>query len=439
MANSLAQLGVQYMPSTGGCMLDLAAIPSHLFNSCSAVHIRIPEAQHHVEVNSDMICIKPSQPAPGPGAAIYREQYMYPNVVVPTDLPHASPKNHKQQPPSFNAPETPIHHPVPEPDDIKPANPDTPNDSQKDSAPSLRTFAKTTHRSTITNTHTASLSPQVTHVLQSPTVTTTSCTTHLHTPGPSTTAPVVHAPMPSTLTTRTILPSPPPPPSPSQDSPTPSSQPARPAVVPPPFPLPEPEPQPEAGPDPTPIPDPELGSAPPNPGYCGETYFKMEFSHIETLDPHDLDTYLNLLGVGDLGLDPGLDLEHGISGFVSSLLSGAVDDDSTRGVWRELERSYRVRCGVSVQELWSSSSRDAEGQVEFIRSMGSQMECLQECEKSAIGAAARDGDVKECLGAAWSWGLERDNCRFWTGGRDEFLPVERLKGGERGEWDLVYL
>ncbi|KAI1644500.1 uncharacterized protein F4817DRAFT_346731 [Daldinia loculata] len=63
MGNSLAQLGVQYIPSTGGCMLDLAAIPSHIFNSCSAVHIRIPEAQHHVEVNSNMICIKPSQPA----------------------------------------------------------------------------------------------------------------------------------------------------------------------------------------------------------------------------------------------------------------------------------------------------------------------------------------------------------------------------------------
>ncbi|KAI1655414.1 hypothetical protein F4813DRAFT_367818 [Daldinia decipiens] len=160
MASSLAQLGVQYMPSTGGCMLDLAAIPSHLFSSCGAIHIRIPEAQHHVEVNSNMVCIKPSQPAPGPGAAIYREQYMYPNVVVPTDLSHASPKNHKQQPPSFNAPETSVHHPVPEPDNSKPASANTPNDSHKDTVPSLQTFVKTAHWSTLTTTHTASPSPR---------------------------------------------------------------------------------------------------------------------------------------------------------------------------------------------------------------------------------------------------------------------------------------
>lgn len=177
---------------------------------------------------------------------------------------------------------------------------------------------------------------------------------------------------------------------------------------------------------------------------------------METLDPHDLAAYLNLLDLGDLGLELDLDLEHGIAGLVASLLGGAVDDDdddsTTRGVWRELERSYRVRCGVSVQELWSwsrsrssssSSSRSSSSggggggggskgeHVEFVRSMGSQMGCVQECERRAIGAA-RDGDVAECLGAAWSGRLERGNCRFWTGGRDEVLPVGRLKGGRGG-------
>ncbi|KAF3069761.1 hypothetical protein GL218_07914 [Daldinia childiae] len=82
----------------------------------------------------------------------------------------------------------------------------------------------------------------------------------------------------------------------------------------------------------------------------------MDITHIDTLDPHDLDAYLNLLGLNDDDLGPDLDLEHGIAGLVSSLLGAAVDDDATRGVWRELERSYRVECGVSVQELWSSSN-----------------------------------------------------------------------------------
>ncbi|KAI0105893.1 hypothetical protein F4814DRAFT_455530 [Daldinia grandis] len=452
MESSLAQLGVQYMPSTGGCMVDLAAIPSHLFNSCSAVHIRIPEAQHHVEVNSNMICINPSQPAPapapapapGPGAALYREQYIYPNIVVPTDLPHASPKNHKQQPSPSSAPETPVHHPVSESGGVKPVSTDVPNSPHKDSAPTLRTFVQTASWSTLTTAHVALPSSQATHVIQSPAVTTTSCTTHhLHTPGPptatTTTTRIVHAPTPSTLTTRTLLPSPP-----SQGPSASTSPPTRPAVIPPPFPLPAPEPIPEANPSSAPQPDPELTT----PAYCSSAYYKMDVTRIETLDPHDLASYLDLLGLGDLGLglDLDLDLEHGIAGLVASLLGGAVDDDATRGVWRELERSYRVECGVSVQEMWSSSSsswssgssRWSGEQVEFVRSMGSQTDCVQECEKSAIGAA-RDGTVVECLGAAWSARLERDNCRFWTGGRDEFLPVGRVRGGEGGEWDLVYL
>ncbi|KAI1475037.1 hypothetical protein F4774DRAFT_398554 [Daldinia eschscholtzii] len=429
MASSLAEFGDQYMPSTGGCMVDLAAIPSHLFDSCSTVHIRIPEVQHHVDVQSNMICIKPSQPAPAPNAAIYREQYMYPNVVVPTDIPHASPKAHKQQPPSFDTPGNPkgsAPNHIPKPHDSKPMSPNAPGDSPKEPLPSPRTFVKTTHWSTLTATHTAFPSPHVTHVLQSTVVATTSCTTRLH--GFSTSTIV----QPSTLTTRIILSSVPTPP--PQDLPTPSPQPSHPAVVPPLFPLPEPEPIPEE-PEvrPVPIPEPEVdGPAPPTPEYCGEMYFKMDVTHIETLDPHDLDTYLNLLGLGNLGLDLDLDLDHGVNGLVDSLLNGAVDDDSTRVVWRELERLYRVKCGVSVQELWSSEEGG------FVRSMGSQTECLQECEKSAIGKAG-DGEVVECLGAAWNERLERDNCRFWMGGRDEFLPVERLRAGETGEWDLVYL
>ena len=63
---------------------------------------------------------------------------------------------------------------------------------------------------------------------------------------------------------------------------------------------------------------------------------------------------------------------------------------------------------------------------------------MEECEKGAIGKA-RDGDVKECLGAAFNRRLVSENCRFWTGGKDEFLPVERLRAEEAGDWDLVYL
>jgi hypothetical protein len=165
----------------------------------------------------------------------------------------------------------------------------------------------------------------------------------------------------------------------------------------------------------------------------------MDVTTIRTLDPHDLDLYLDLLGIAGVGLH--LDLDHGVGGLVSGLLGGAVDDDETRGLHRELEHSYRVRCGVRGFEEWEEGKGKGEGKGgvrRVVKTAGSQTACLEECEKSAIGRA-RGGEVRECLGAAWHRRLASDNCRFWMGGKDEFLPVDRLRAEEPGEWDLVYL
>ncbi|KAI0169380.1 hypothetical protein GGR52DRAFT_554918 [Hypoxylon sp. FL1284] len=90
---ALAYMGMQYMPSTGDCMLDMAAAPANIFDVCGAIHIRMPEAQHNIDVQPGMICIKPTQPA-NPILAPYRERYMYPQLVANPPLRQRHPAPH---------------------------------------------------------------------------------------------------------------------------------------------------------------------------------------------------------------------------------------------------------------------------------------------------------------------------------------------------------
>ncbi|KAI1375337.1 hypothetical protein F4677DRAFT_422521 [Hypoxylon crocopeplum] len=431
MATSLAYLGVQYM--NGACMLDMAAAPANLFAACSTVHIRIPENQHQVDVHSGMICIKPTEP----DTPTYREQYINPNTLAPTNLPQAAPKQQQQRPPSFEGPGNPSQGTPPSSnggdDRAKGGNtsPNMPSNYHESPSPTMRTRIRPAQPSTDTSTTCTSTLSRVSHFLQSTVM------SSLVTPSPSSirhgTSSTPKARFSTFITSPTPSPpSPPPSQEPPIDIPVPSTPPSTP-TPPPPVPTEERS----ASPSPSPSPSPTLDNPPPP--YCGTTYVNMDVSTIDDLDPHDLDLYLNLLGIVGLGLD----LDHGIGGLLDGLLGGAVDDDETRAVRRELEHSYRVRCSTSLSEAESESMQGFGfvGTEEHVTA-SSQIACLEMCEKRAIGRA-RDGRVAECLGAAWRRGAEAeaggDNCRFWTGGRDEFLPVDRLAPGDTGDWDLVYL
>ncbi|KAI0150076.1 hypothetical protein F4776DRAFT_604453 [Hypoxylon sp. NC0597] len=388
MAASLAQLGVQYMPSTGSCLLDMATAPLGLFDSCGSIHIRVLENQHSIDVHSNMICIKPSQPAMSQDSSAYREQYINPSALSPTNSRPASPKQQEKRPPSMDGPGSPAQGPLP----------NAPNDHHQIPSSTMETRVRPAHSSSCTSTVVSTFTSMLTRLQSS--------RLPLSTLSPSTT---FH----SFLTSAT---------------PTSSNPPQQPDVH-----IPAP-PAPTA-PSPPPLPErPEVRPTQPDPqpAYCGNSYIKMDVTSIDDLDPHDLDLYLNLLGIVKIGLD----LDHGISGLLDGLLGGAVDDDDTRAVRQELEHSYRVRCGISDAE-WMRGSEGADRR-ERIATAPDQTGCLQQCEKEAI-SRARDKEVKECLGAAWHRRLPRDNCRFWTGARDEFLPVDRLRSGGDGEWDLLYL
>ncbi|KAI1209295.1 uncharacterized protein F4807DRAFT_102786 [Annulohypoxylon truncatum] len=421
MATSLAQLGVQYMASTGSCVVDMAAMHS-LFDSCSTIHIRVPENQHRIDVHSNMICIKPTQPEPG----AYREQYMYPSLQSPTNAPQAPPKQQQQKrPPSMNGPDDNPQGPLPgtkggDGEIDGPMRPDVPDDGESPST-TAHTYVRPGY--TYTSSGASTLTTQVTRLQSSalsPSLSASATTTTAERFFITTSASATPTPSPQEQATHVpVLDTPP----------SPSAPVERPDV-----------PRP-AAPPPPPAPEIIAPPPPPAPEYCGTTYVKMDVTTIQTLDPHDLDLYLNLLGITGIGLD----LDHGVGGLVSGLLGGAVDDDETRELHHELEHSYRVRCGVGEMHGFEEGSEwkaewkgEWKGERGRVTTTKTQTGCLEECEKGAIGKA-RGGEVKECLGAAFNRGLTSENCKFWTGGKDEFLPVERLRAGEAGEWDLVYL
>ncbi|KAI1771199.1 hypothetical protein F4818DRAFT_215456 [Hypoxylon cercidicola] len=411
---ALTHLSVQYMPSTGGCMLDMAAVPANVFDVCSAIHICMPEILHNIDVQEGMICIKPTQPT-DPVLATYREQYMYPPLALNPP---------QKRPSSFEAPPSKAVEGAKDgnskPNDTPKAPLDRPGGQSPGvqtqeaipAAPSTATTSKcTSSMGFVTSTFLTQVTTSVYRGLLSTLITATSSTpTSTSTSSPT---PPVHIPTPSA---------------------------APPAAAPPASPTP-PTPQRPGRPD---------HPAPPGPApvYCDADYFRMDVTTIQGLDPHDLALYLDLLGVGKLGLD----LDHGLGGLVGGLLGGAVDDDETRIIHKELEHAYRVRCGVPLprekgkkkgKHGKGEEEEEGEGEGEFpkhdkVLTVKSRAECVGECEMGAI-KKARDKKVRECLGAAWHPRLAHDNCRYWTGASDEVLPVEQLGRDETGEWEFVYL
>lgn len=420
-------------------MLDMAAMPTNLFDMCSTIHIRVPEeTQHDIAVNPGMICIKPSEPA-NSVLATYREQYFYPALAA-----NAPPQ---QQHPS------PYEAPPPKPveggkvESAKPDNlPKAPVASPKEQAPSVQTQEARpaeipTTAATTTKCSSSMMFVTSTFLTQ---VTTSVYRGHLSTF-------ITATPSASTSLSSTLD-------QPPVHIPTPPAAPtAAPPAAAPPVQAPPASPTPPAPVRPA-HPDHPAPPHHPAPVYCDAEYFRMDVTTIQTLDPHDLALYLDLLGMGKLGLD----LDHGLNGLVGGLLGGAVDDDETRVIYKELEHAYRVRCGVPLPRHEKGKGKKkgkhdkgkgkgkgkgkherGEEEVEFpkhdkVLTVGSRKECVEECEMGAI-KKAHDEEVRECLGAAYHPRLAHENCRYWTGASDEVLPVDELGREETGEWEFVYL
>ncbi|KAI2604403.1 uncharacterized protein GGS25DRAFT_534820 [Hypoxylon fragiforme] len=522
MATTLAQIAVQYVPSNGGCMLDMTAAAARLFDVCSTVHIRIPDIpQQRIDVQSGMICIKPSEPVPSMVDA-YREQYVYPTVAVlrPTGEATLPPKQQQQQGlrlPTFERPGRLAQGGVPMGSGGGDRKGDGNNDDDDDDDDEVQTSkgGQESHSTSTLYRH-GPLSTMKTRVrpAQSTTCTTisiestvqvtrlieTSDTSLLSTTSTPTTQ--LHASQPSNKPSSTLITSTISSPSPSQESSIyiPALSISTPQPQAPPAERPVTSALDPAPPAPT-IPSlPQLPPPPPPPptlpGYCKSPYFNLDVTTITALDPHDLALHLNLLGIaglehvttptpttsiviaaaaasssGSSSIDSRSSSSrtrsssrsgdsNDIAALLRHLLTAAINDDETRAIRREFERSYRVRCGTPLVPSfpWGKDPGKGKGNdekgggkgEERKVNVGSQRECLEMCEREAI-SRAREGVVRECVGAAWYRGLGNadadadadGNCMFWIGGRDEVLPVERLGVesvvGRGGDWDLVYL
>ena len=113
------------------------------------------------------------------------------------------------------------------------------------------------------------------------------------------------------------------------------------------------------------------------------------------------------------------------------------DDDVYHAKQPSTKRSVE-RDGASACVHDLEAARPSRSERLQVNRRGRSRLCLGSRLEEAIGRA-RDKEVKECLGAAWHRRLSRDNCRYWTGGRDEFLPADGLRSDGDGEWDLAYL
>ncbi|KAI1279472.1 hypothetical protein F5Y07DRAFT_358638 [Xylaria sp. FL0933] len=131
----------------------------------------------------------------------------------------------------------------------------------------------------------------------------------------------------------------------------------------------------------------------------------------------------------------------------------------------ELVHEFRVRCDVDIPEDPPFPEfEEHRGNV-----TGGHRECLENCERQVIHMAGEIGVMRECLGVAYRdhsrvEGENRDRrrdgdwegegvgeCRYWSGGENEFLPVDSLppakdKGitvaqgrGRGGRWQVIYM
>ncbi|KAL7620536.1 hypothetical protein AAE478_009531 [Parahypoxylon ruwenzoriense] len=417
-----AHLGIQYVPSMGGCVLDMAQFQgAGFFDTCGVMHIRMQGDRYFkldAHSSPDTICVTPTKPAmvaPEP----YREKYFRPSR--PADPPLRTQESVNGPAPRPNAvagvgekkpgyPAAPAGHRGGEngPD----RSPKMSNNHQDQDPPPTHTLARPIVQQAIsTFTTCTSGRPQVSHLLALPASPAATPTPVLSAHGG---CKAIHCSTRTGLSTITIF----------STFVTSSPLPPQSSQAPPPIKVPEPSAPPQIAPNKPVVVAPPPPAHPPPPAYCGTTYVKMDVTRIQTLDQHDVDLYLDLVDRGG-GAGPDSHDSH----------LHQHQHHETKVVRAELEHSFRVRCGVPIRGL--------PGGRDVLVTAGSQTTCLEECEKRALGRA-RSGEVAECIGAAWHRSLRRDNCRFWMGGRHEFLPVEERLGpadgaGEVGDWDLVYL
>ncbi|TGJ84522.1 hypothetical protein E0Z10_g4244 [Xylaria hypoxylon] len=202
------------------------------------------------------------------------------------------------------------------------------------------------------------------------------------------------------------------------------------------FPVRPQPPRPTPPPAPTPI----------DPGVCDSTYTTVDVSELTGLDPHFLEKYLGLLGLG--GLLDGL-----LGGLLSGILgSGGLAGNSEK---EKLVHQYRVLCDVALPDGPAPSFPDYKGGEEHTKTVqGGHRECLETCERQVINMAGQNL-LRECLGVAYrpkaGAAGEEGECRYWCGEHKEheFLPVDSLpsksregkgKGKEKpGRWQVIYM
>ncbi|KAI1338311.1 hypothetical protein F5Y15DRAFT_386761 [Xylariaceae sp. FL0016] len=236
--------------------------------------------------------------------------------------------------------------------------------------------------------------------------------------------------------------------------------------------------------------EPVVQAPQPMPAYCEKSYTSIDVTEIQGLDEHDFDLYLNLLGVGELGLNlhdvlGGLlghkravsdtsDLadENGVNtmmplkrDLLGSLLSGTplsgaggsnvlgsssplsgtgpslpiggdssaapstkgIDTSKFASVKKELVHQYRVKCGVYLPPAASTGGPIWPAQFpNEILTTASDHDACLQMCEKQAIKSADQGVLMECLGAAYA--DEGGECRYWCGDKkeNEFLPVETL-------------
>ncbi|KAI0857737.1 hypothetical protein F4860DRAFT_340161 [Xylaria cubensis] len=434
-AQAIAQILVQYMSSTGACVIDLPAAAPAL-SICSSIEIR-----YVIEELEDAICIEPTlAPAPAPALAEPQPLVFKHPPPAPGREANGSPRRTKGSPRVLDD--------VSEEDCDEDENghvviPPMPNDPAGDDPSPSRVPVQerpvvTLSSTSLTPTPTPSISrPPAVEKSSSIVSNSTSVSTSSSHPSlppsssPSSSIPSSSRPPPKTtpsntpglptLTLTKVLSStlrPPPPPTShsTSHSTSPSPTPTAPVRAPDP---PKPPPPPPPPPPPTsPVPPPPPPPPAPVPDPCESAFTEIDVEKIES-KPASYDQYLHLVGI-DLA-------QH----------------HSKDEVKTTLVHQYRNRCGVDLPPGPAPVFPGVDGGQE--RTTGYRR-CLERCEREAI-LKAGDGLLHECLGVAYKsrpGALNGEgDCRFWSGDKDDnmFLPVHMFPdtSGDDNRWQIIYM
>ncbi|KAI1345788.1 hypothetical protein F5Y01DRAFT_322769 [Xylaria sp. FL0043] len=460
---NLARMVVEFSGMPGSCVIDMPTTCQGL-DIASAIEIVVKQK----EVSADSMCAAPTG-ALSPPTSLNNQQWPAP------------PGNGGQTPPSLW---TTTSWPI-DPGATKPSN-DLPVPVKEDPVvprPAVVHPSDLPSEQTVTSAMPAKDTPtpapvpvkeepavpssescSTSHISSFTTITTTVLNSVLVTPLPSSSSPSISSsPSPSTSTsvpnkptlsiiTKVITTSPLPPSRPSHHHDPPPPPATRTSTVTVPQRPHEPT-RPANPPAPTPTPADPI---------CNATYTRVDVSSLTGLDPHFFEKYLGLLGLGHL-VDEILDDAGHILEMPEELLGGLTQQQHGR---EELVHEFRVRCDVDIPEDPFPEFEEHRGNV-----TGGHRECLENCERQVIHMAGEIGVMRECLGVAyrdrhtlegrrdggnWDWegegeGVGEGECRYWSGGENEFLPVDSLtpakdKGitvaqgrGRGGRWQVIYM